>query len=147
MGNEEKLAIHNFFKSVEKLQELGVIRSSKYLGDIGEFLASKKLGLTLVKSQRQKDFDALTNDQKYQIKFHNAKEGTNIKVGSPTKYDYLIIVIGPQSRIREDDHNEDEFRIYIFKKNEIMEWIDKNKKEIYVAKGKLQNCPNKYQIK
>lgn len=147
MKNEDIKAIHNFFKAVEKLQELGIVRSSKYLGDIGEFLASRSFSLKLTESQRQKHIDAQKKGKKYQIKFHNAQVGTNINIGDPTKYDFLIIVIGPKSKIREDDHNESEFRIYLFKKKEIMKWSNKSNKGIYVAKTKLENCSQKYQIK
>lgn len=40
MKDKEKVAIQNFFDVVEELKQLEVIRSDKYLGDIGEFIAA-----------------------------------------------------------------------------------------------------------
>ena len=145
--NKNKIdAIHNFFSSVEKLQELGIIKSSKYLGDIGEFLASNKLDLTLVESQRQENYDAIKDNQKYQIKFHNANVGTNINVGDPNYYDYLVVVIGPNSKIRENDHCNTEFRLYKFASKDVMDWGKIKQGKYYCAKAQLKNSNNKISI-
>lgn len=146
MNNMQIKAINNFFKAVGKLQELKIIRSSKYLGDIGEFLASDKLGLDLVNSQKQKHYDAKKDGKTYQIKFHNAKVGTNINVGNPKNYDFLIIVIGPNSKIKEATHTRTEYRIYKFTKAEVLCWGKRDEKSFYCAKEKLEKTSKKFII-
>jgi hypothetical protein len=109
----ESEAIKKFFKSIKELRTRGVIRSDKYLGDIGEYICKEKYGIELCESGRQEGHDGELNGNKYQIKFHNSPTRTNIYFGNPNKYDKVLIVIGPESKLRSDS-NITEFHIYQF---------------------------------
>lgn len=45
------------------------------------------------------------------MKFHNSSKRTNIHLGSPEYYDYVLVVLGPDSLLRITD-DESEFIIY-----------------------------------
>jgi len=67
--NEVRSLLIQYRNIVNKLKEAGIIRSSKVVADYGEYIASRKLNLSLVESSIQKDYDAFDKDnKKYQIK-------------------------------------------------------------------------------
>ncbi|TMN21898.1 DUF6998 domain-containing protein [Lentibacillus cibarius] len=107
----EKDAIISFFKSVKELREKGVVRSDKYLGDIGEYICQQKYGIELCQSGRQKGYDGIKGGKKYQIKFHNSAKRTNEYFGDPDEYDLVLLVVGPSSLLRNDQHYN-KFHIY-----------------------------------
>ena len=54
----------------------------------------------LNESQREVGYDATDKfKNKYQIKFNNSKEMTNQKIGTPNKYDTLLLIITNQSKL------------------------------------------------
>lgn len=142
MNLAQQSAISAFFDSVSKLEAVGVIRSSRFLGDIGEFLAREGFGVTLVNQLRQAGYDGTDQDGKVQIKFNNSTEGNNINVGNPKDYETLIVVIGPRSKLREEDHGPNEFRLYRYSKGEVKSWESKSG-GYYCAKERLANCAAK----
>ncbi|HWL23308.1 MAG TPA: hypothetical protein VNR38_06100 [Ureibacillus sp.] len=93
---EEKQAIDNFYDAVGQLRKLDIIRSNRYLGDLGEFIASKAFGFKLNKNKRQKGYDATKKKKKYEVKYADGTK-TNISLGNPKTYDYIILVIGCKS--------------------------------------------------
>lgn len=95
--SDQAEAIANFMIAVAKLRETEVIKSDRFLGDIGEFLASSVFGVVLAKSLRQRGHDTEGEEDRVQIKFHNSPTRTNIDLGSPDAYDRAIVVIGPDS--------------------------------------------------
>lgn len=98
LTKDEKEAIDAFFASVERLKSLNIIRSNRFLGDLGEFLASKVTGMQLNKNKCQKGFDAIFDDKKYEVKYANGLK-TNISLGDPNEYDYIVLVIGSSSTL------------------------------------------------
>ncbi|WP_223481376.1 MULTISPECIES: hypothetical protein [unclassified Pseudomonas] len=92
--------IREFFMCASKLLDAGVVRSDKLLGDIGEWLCVQQYGLLLEKSGRHPGYDGTIGESRVQVKVHNSPEGTNLNVGNPAKYDELIVVLGPRSRLR-----------------------------------------------
>ena len=52
MTEDQRIALQEFFSAVDRLKELNVIRSNKYLGDIAEFLCVSRFGITLAESGR-----------------------------------------------------------------------------------------------
>ena len=138
---QEQEAIKNFFMAISKLKQLGIIRSDKYLGDIGEYICVQLYNMQLSKSQRQEGYDGLIGDKRCQVKFHNSPKRTNIYVGDPSKYDLLIVVLGPNSKLRPDNKND--FLIYKF----TPKYISKNckrKKGYYCAKKDLKKINDRY---
>ena len=100
MEASEKQLIREYFESVAKLQDANIVRSAKVLGDLGEWICVRKYGLVLESSGRHPGYDGKINNEKVQVKVHNSPEGTNLSVGNPEKYDHLIVLIGPRSKLR-----------------------------------------------
>lgn len=138
MTNQQDRAIINFFKAVSDLQKVQVSRSSRYLGDIGEFLCGQAFPKLVLSFQlREPGYDAILDGKKVQIKFHNSPTRTNIDIGDPNKYDVLLVVIGPESRLKGAAHLPSEFRIYSYSKKNILGWDVKTKK-YYCAQSTLR---------
>lgn len=111
---DQAAAITAFMAAAAKLRLMRVIRSDRFLGDIGEFLAASEFGLQLAKSPRQEGHDTEGETDRVQIKFHNSPTRTNIDLGKPTKYDKVVIVIGPDSRLHPGGENHGKYCFYEF---------------------------------
>lgn len=146
MTPDQEFAITRFFEAVERLEELGVIRSSRFLGDIGEFLCSDTFGTVLVDELRLTGHDGTHEGKRVQVKFNNSPTGNNINVGDPERYDELIVVLGPRSKLRETDHQPGEFRFYRFASEEVRPWRTGNNSH-YCAKERIRNCTSKHTIR
>lgn len=146
MTTDQESALAAFFKAVDRLEEVGVIRSSRYLGDIGEFLCADALGTVLAEQLRLPGHDGVHDNKRVQIKFNNSPTGTNINVGNPEEYDELVVVIGPRSKLRESEHQPGEFRFYRFASAEVIPWRtgEPERYNFYCAKGRIVNCTNKH---
>ncbi len=131
-------ALKRFYESVGNLTRLNIIRSSKYLGDIGEHLVSMKFGVKLTPNQRTRGFDGTLSKAKVQIKSHDGSIGTNISIGDPKYFDVLFIVIGPMSRLRSKEHKRETFRIYKFEKNELKRWNNGKSEKYYCSKRRIE---------
>jgi hypothetical protein len=101
----------NFFNAIKMLRDSEIIRSDRYLGDIGEYICKKLYGVILNDSGREKGYDGILNGKKYEVKFHNSLTRTNIYLGNPKIYDVLLVVLGPDSLLRPK-HEKDDFLIY-----------------------------------
>ena len=114
-----------------------IIRSSKYTGDIGEYIAKEVFELSLSSNQREISKDAIDKDgNSYEIKFHNAEKGTNLIIDNYNakniNFDYMYVLLGSESSIRDDKTNKyDKYFIVIYKftKDEILE-LRKDRKNI-----------------
>lgn len=146
MTLDQESAIAQFFIAVDRLEQLGVIRSSRFLGDIGEFLCSDTFGTVLVDELRLPGHDGIHNGKRVQVKFNNSPTCNNINVGNPDKYEELVVVLGPKSRLREAEHRDGEFQFYRFSNEEVRPWRTK-KDRYYCAKERIRNCTNKHPIK
>jgi hypothetical protein len=104
-------AMSEFFDAVAKLRKLGVIRSDKYLGDLGEYIGQHFYEIQLAISGRQVGYDGIDKDGKVQVKYHGSPTRTNIDLGDPSKYDNLLVVLGPSSFLRSTANTE-EFLVY-----------------------------------
>lgn len=135
-------AIANFFEAVTVLEKLEIIRSSRFLGDIGEFLCKTAFGVTLSDQLRQTGHDGTDENGRVQIKFNNSTKGNNISVGDPKEYEALVVVIGPNSKLREKDHGPHEFRLYRFTSDDVLPWKGQGNK-YYCAKTQLAGCSTK----
>lgn len=132
----ERQAIKNFFDAIKELRANNVIRSDKYLGDIGEYICSEKYGIVLCENGRQEGYDGELAGDKYQIKFHNSPTRTNVYFGDPDKYDKILIVVGPESKLRSDS-NITEFHIYKFDSSYVKQNFDQSS-GYCCGKGKLK---------
>lgn len=111
---EQAQAITDFMSAAAKLRSLAVIRSDRFLGDIGEFLAASEFQLKLAKSSRQEGHDTEGDIDRVQIKFHNSPTRTNINLGNPDKYDRVLVVIGPDSRLHPGGPSTGQYCFYDF---------------------------------
>ena len=145
MTPEQESAIAAFFESVSRLEELEIIRSSRFLGDIGEFMCSKAFGIELSSQLRQRGHDGISGKDRVQIKFNNSTKGNNINVGNPEDYEVLVVVIGPRSKLRERDHGPTEFRLYRYTRDEVFAWGG-DSGNFYCAKARLAACRSKHNI-
>lgn len=145
MTPEQESAIAAFFESVARLEELEIIRSSRFLGDIGEFMCSKAFGTELSPQLRQRGHDGMSGKDRVQIKFNNSTKGNNINVGNPAEYEILVVVIGPNSKLREKDHGPSEFRLYRYSRAEVLKW-GSDSGNFYCAKARLAACKSKHDI-
>ncbi len=94
------VAIDNFAKAYQQLEEAGIIRSRRIVGDIGEFYACRRLNLQVSSNKNQKGLDAIDKDGRtFEIKTRRVYESgrrtsetrrINNLVGKDAKY--LIVV-------------------------------------------------------
>jgi hypothetical protein len=112
MNKDQKHDITEFFKMVTRMKKLNIIRSDKYLGDIAEFICKEYYDLELENSQRNIGFDAKDESKrKVQIKLHIGQKGNNCIIGKG-QFDYLLLLIGPESKIRPRGYPENTWLIY-----------------------------------
>lgn len=145
MTSDQESALAAFFEAVDRLEKVGIIRSSRFLGDIGEFLCADAFGTVLAEQLRLPGHDGVHDEKRVQIKFNNSPTGNNINVGNPDNYDELVVVIGPRSKLRESQHEPGEFRFYRFSSTEVAPWKT-GRNNFYCAKERIANCRNKHVV-
>lgn len=143
MTIDQESALAAFFEAVDRLEKVGIIRSSRFLGDIGEFLCADAFGTVLAEQLRLPGHDGVHDEKRVQIKFNNSPTGNNINVGNPDNYDELVVVIGPRSKLRESQHEPGRFRFYRFSSTEVALWKT-GRNNFYCAKERIANCRNKH---
>lgn len=120
MTDTQTQALQIFFKSLDSLKSLKIVRSDVIFGDIGEFLCTILYdGLSLVDEKTNEGFDAQLNDESVQIKYSNSADAKNIDLGNPDKYQQLIIVLGKQSAHRMKDDSDADYLFYLFSSAEV----------------------------
>jgi len=113
MDQVKKDAIRIFFDTVQKLKDEEIIRSSKYSGDIAEYICAELYGLTLSTSQREIGFDAIDADNiRYQIKLNNSSKNNNQTIGDTTAYDNLLLVVTSDSLLFDSRYENAFMLIY-----------------------------------
>lgn len=133
--SDVKSQINLFFEVIENLKRNNVFRSDNYLGDLAEYICAQEFGIILSANKRKKSVDGKSkNGQKVQIKYHGSSTKTNVNLGDPTKYDLLYIVIGPFSKLRNQEQKSP-FLIYEFSSDEIV--VYKQKKGYYSGGKKI----------
>ncbi|MFT8362927.1 MAG: hypothetical protein ABF608_07060 [Sporolactobacillus sp.] len=142
-GKEAKHALNAFFDSAEKLKSLGIIRSSRFLGDIGEYIAASAYGITLQKNLREEGFDGTKDGKRYQIKYANGST-KNLNAGNPEEYDYLLVVIGDGS-VLSKKVSPREYQIYEFDA-EFVKNQKKNSGKYYICGKHIEDSKLKYSI-
>ena len=110
MTEEQILLIQNFRDSIKSLKSSGVIRSHRYLGDLGEFLCADAFGINLSDNLRERGHDGMLGNSRVQIKYHGGSS-TTANLGQPCQYDEVFIVLGPDSVLRPSNYCQD-FLIY-----------------------------------
>ena len=118
MNQETKEALKQFFSAQKKLNQLGIIRSRDYIGDIGKYLCTVMYDLEL--TRRRAGYDGMIGSSKIQVRFNNCPIGTKVRLVVPIKFDELIVVLGPNSSLRPENL-QDDFIFYRFSREEVLE--------------------------
>jgi len=119
VNQETKEALKQFFSAQKKLNQLGVIQSRDYIGEIGRYLCQIVYNLELPKSRRQASYDGTIGSSKVQVRINNCPIGTPVRLAEPFEYDELIVVLGPNCFLRPQNI-EDDFIFYRFTREEAL---------------------------
>jgi len=125
MNQETKEALKEFFSGQIKLNRLGIIQSRDYIGDIGKYLCTVMYDLELPKRGQQarqahyEGYDGMIGTSKIQVKINNCPLGTPVPLSKPFEYDELIVVLGPNCKLRPDNI-QDDFIFYKFTREEAL---------------------------
>jgi len=111
-------------EAIARLRDEGIVRSHRYLGDLGEFLCADAFGIDLARNLRQVGHDGQREDLRAQIKYHGGKT-TTVNLGDPDRYDEVFVVLGPDSVLRPDGHPE-EFLVYLLTAAEVRAFESEN---------------------
>jgi len=120
MNPEVKEAINQFFLATKKLNQLGIIQSREYAGDIAKHLCQDIYNLELPESGRPAGYDGMIGSSRVQVRFNNCPVGSPIRLSEPFDYDELIVVLGPNCLLRPEGFR-DEFVFYRFTRDEALE--------------------------
>ena len=89
---EIKKLLNKYTHINEILKNAGIVRTGKVVADYGEYVASKRLNLTLAGSSGNKGYDALdANGKKYEIKTRKATAWNKPTI-FPVKQNQLSII-------------------------------------------------------
>jgi len=124
MTQDQQKALSGFFAAVAKLKAVNIVRSHRYLGDIGEFLCADAFNINLADNLRQVGHDGYIEDRRVQIKYHGGKS-TTVNLGDPANYDEVFVVLGPDSVIRPDEFPE-EFLFYQLSAQDVRTFASEN---------------------
>lgn len=103
--DEIELALNLFnkrYKIEDKLKNLGVVRSNRFVADFGEWLACKLYNGTLSKDKNEKGWDFKANGIKYQVKTHHKAEKNKSAYSLIKDLDFpvLIFELIPNYRVK-----------------------------------------------
>ena len=107
MNQETREALKEFFSAQKRLNQLGIIHSKDYIGDIGRYLCQVMYNLAITKSGRQAGYDGMIGTSKIQVKINNCPIGTPVMLGEPGEYDELIVLLGPNCSLRPENIADD----------------------------------------
>ena len=119
MDNEAEEALKQFFSAQKKLNQLGIIHSRDYIGDIGRYLCQAVYGMEPVKSPWQAGYDGTIDSSKVQVRINNCPHGTPVRLAEPAEYDEVIVVLGPNCFLRPENVDGD-FIFYRFTREEAL---------------------------
>jgi hypothetical protein len=97
--NDLKTALHNYFQSLSRLKELGVVTNKKdFTSQIGEWLVEEVYSGKRADSGIQKYWDIESNIGKIQVKTHSKSKTTTarwsaIKYDVDAEVDFVVIVV------------------------------------------------------
>jgi hypothetical protein len=118
MNRETADALAIFFSAQKKLAKLGVIRSRDYIGDVAKYLCCEVYDMEPSKG-RQAGHDGTIGDSKIKVVINNCPIGTKVHLQEPIEFDELIVVLGPNCKLRPDQQ-EGDFLFYRFTIDEMV---------------------------
>jgi len=119
MDNEVKEGLSQFFSAQKRLNQLGIINSRDYIGDIGRYLCQAVYNMESVKNPWQAGYDGMIGTSKVQVSINNCPHGTPVRLAEPAEYDEVIVVLGPNCFLRPQSLHGD-FIFYRFTREEAL---------------------------
>ena len=122
MNQETKEALKKFFSAQKTLNQLGIIHSRDYIGDIGKHLCQVMYDLELPKRGRealQARYDGMIGTSKIQVRINNCPLGTPVRLDESMEYDEVIVVLGPNCKLRPENI-QDDFIFYRFSREDAL---------------------------
>ena len=102
MDRDVSAALGEFFSAQRSLNQLGVINSRDYIGDIGRYLCQAVYGMEVPKGRRQPAYDGTIDSSRVAVRINNCPTGTPVRVNEPLDFDELIVILGPHCFLRPD---------------------------------------------
>jgi len=119
MNQETKVTLEQFFSATKKLNQLGIIRSRDYIGDIGKHLCKVMYNLELPKPGQQAQYDGTIDTSKIQVRVNNCPVGTPVRLDESMEFDEVIVVLAPNCKLRPENV-QDDFIFYKFTREEAL---------------------------
>ena len=106
MTPRQLAALKQFTAVVKELRDSGVIRSHRYLGDIAEFVCMRTHNVVLEENLRAPGHDGIRGNKRVQVKYGGGTK-TNVSLGNPDTYEEILVVLGPDSVLRDKAETAD----------------------------------------
>jgi len=119
MNQEAKEALEQFFSAQKKLNQLGIIHSREYLGDIGRYLCQVTYDMELPKASQRASYNGMIGTSRVQVRINNCPTGTPVRLIEPLEFDELIVILGPTCFLRPENV-EGDFIFYRFTREEAL---------------------------
>lgn len=100
MDQEVSQALGQFFSAQKRLNELGIIHSRDYIGDIGRHLCQLVYGMKVPKTRRPPSYDGTIGNSRVAVRINNCPIGTPVRLVEPLDFDELIVILGPNCFLR-----------------------------------------------
>jgi hypothetical protein len=118
MEREVADSLKQFFSAQKSLNELGIIHSRDYIGDIGRYVCTLAYGLKVPKGRRPTGYDGKIGKSRIAVRLNNCPIGTPVRLMEPLDFDELIVVLGPNCLLRPEGVASD-FIFYRFTPEEV----------------------------
>jgi len=109
MDKDVSAALGEFFSGQKKLNQLGIIHSRDYIGDIGRYLCQQVYGMEVPGGRPQPGYDGTIGPSRVAVRINNCPTGTPVRAGGCRQRLHLLpvhsrrspgAVQGDQRRIR-----------------------------------------------
>ena len=120
MDKDVSAALGEFFAGQRKLNQLGIIHSRDYIGDIGRYLCQQVYGMEVPGGRPQPGYDGTIGSSRIAVRINNCPTGTPVRVNEPLEFDELIVILGPHCFLRPEGVASD-FIFYRFNPDEVRE--------------------------
>ncbi len=100
MDSETTVVLTRFFSAQKELNELGVINSRDYIGDIGRYLCREIYRMEAPKGQSPAGYDGMIGDSRVLVRPNNCPTGTSVRIPDSEDFDEVVVILGPNCFLR-----------------------------------------------
>jgi hypothetical protein len=126
MEREVADSLKQFFSAQKRLNELDVIHSRDYIGDIGRYVCALVYGLEVPKRRRPDGYDGKIGKSRVAVRINNCPIGTPVRLIEPLEFDEVVVVLGPNCMLRPEGVASD-FIFYRFTPEEVRQRFRKTR--------------------